>query len=81
MAYLAIRGSMQIFGVSRLHGAVSRRLFQPLYPRWPETLGPGRRVTNGVHVPSWDSPQADHLWTTACGKARSTGAARPCAAF
>ncbi len=27
-------------------------------------------VTNGVHVPSWDSAPADECWTTACGKRR-----------
>jgi glycogen phosphorylase len=73
MAFLAIRGSMQSFGVSRLHGMVSRRIFQPLFPRWPEAEVPVGHVTNGVHVPSWDSPQADDLWTTACGKERWRG--------
>src|SRR5271168_369551 len=33
MAYLAMRGSQVTFGVSRLHGGVSRRIFQPLFPR------------------------------------------------
>ena len=73
MACLAIRGSMQTFGVSRLHGTVSRRIFQPLYPRWPEAEVPVGHVTNGVHVPSWDSACADDLWTTACGKERWRG--------
>ena len=27
-------------------------------------------VTNGVHVPIWDSVAADELWTHACGKQR-----------
>ena len=27
-------------------------------------------VTNGVHMPSWDSAEADDLWTCACGKDR-----------
>jgi starch phosphorylase len=36
MAYLALRGSGRANGVSRLHGAVSRRLLAPLFPRWPE---------------------------------------------
>jgi starch phosphorylase len=40
MAYLAIRGSEAINGVSRLHGAVSRRLFAGLFPRWPEAEVP-----------------------------------------
>jgi starch phosphorylase len=73
MAYLAMRGSMQTFGVSRLHGQVSRHIFQPLFPRWPEAEVPIGHVTNGVHVPSWDSPDADELWTAACGKERWRG--------
>jgi len=35
MADLAVRGSGQINGVSKLHGKVSREIFQPLFPRWP----------------------------------------------
>ncbi len=67
MAYLAIRGSGAINGVSRLHGQVSRRLFQPLFPRWPQYDVPVRHVTNGVHVATWDSTTADRLWTEQCG--------------
>ena len=73
MAYLAIRGSGAVNGVSRLHGKVSRRLFAPLFPRWPEDEIPVGHVTNGVHMPSWDSAAADELWTTACGKDRWLG--------
>ena len=68
MAYLAIRGSSAINGVSKLHGQVSRRLFQPLFPRWPETEVPVTHVTNGVHTPTWDSAEADRLWELCCGK-------------
>lgn len=70
MAYLAIRGSGAVNGVSQLHGKVSRRLFEPLFPRWPEDEVPVRHVTNGVHMPTWDSAAADMLWTGACGKSR-----------
>jgi starch phosphorylase len=77
MAYLAMRGSAMAGGVSRLHGAVSRRIFTGLYPRWPEVEVPVTHVTNGVHVPSWDSQWADHVWTEACGKARWLGAMEP----
>ncbi|MCZ2148871.1 MAG: alpha-glucan family phosphorylase [Bryobacterales bacterium] len=73
MAYLAIRGSGAINGVSRLHGAVSRGLFQPLFPRWPKEEVPVRYVTNGVHVPTWDSQGADELWTNICGRGRWRG--------
>jgi starch phosphorylase len=70
MAYLAIRGSGAVNGVSRLHGLVSRRLFQNLFPRWPEAEVPVGHVTNGIHVPTWDSAGADSLWTKQCGKHR-----------
>ena len=70
MAYLAIRGSGAVNGVSRLHGEVSRRLFLPLFSRWPQEDVPIGHVTNGVHMPTWDSPQADDLWTETCGKER-----------
>jgi starch phosphorylase len=73
MAYLAIRGSGAVNGVSRLHGRVSRQLFEPLFPRWPQAEVPVGHVTNGVHMPSWDSTAADDLWTEACGKDRWLG--------
>ena len=70
MAYLAIRGSGAVNAVSRLHADVSRRLFQPLFPRWPEAEVPVGYVTNGVHMPTWDSAPADALWEKSCGKDR-----------
>src|ERR1700728_2266015 len=68
MAYLASRSSGQINGVSKLHGQVSRHIFQPLFPRWPQHEVPIGSVTNGIHVPTWDSQEADTLWTGLCGK-------------
>ena len=73
MAYLAIRGSGAVNGVSRLHGKVSRHLFEPLFSRWPTDEIPVGSVTNGVHMPTWDSEEADELWTEACGKDRWLG--------
>ncbi len=70
MAYLAIRGSGAVNGVSRLHGQVSRRIFQSLFPRWPTAEVPIAHVTNGVHTSSWESAAADALWTRACGPER-----------
>ncbi len=70
MAYLAIRGAGAINGVSKLHGAVSRAIFQSLFPRWPVAQVPVGSVTNGVHTASWDSESADHLWSRACGEER-----------
>jgi starch phosphorylase len=73
MAYLAIRGSGAVNGVSRLHGKVSRHLFEPLFRNWPQDEVPIGHVTNGVHMPTWDSAAADDLWTKACGKDRWLG--------
>ncbi len=74
MAYLAIRGSGAVNAVSRLHGRVSRHLFESLYPHWPTEEVPVGHVTNGVHMPTWDSAASDDLWTKACGKDRWLGA-------
>ncbi|MGB5601804.1 MAG: alpha-glucan family phosphorylase [Gammaproteobacteria bacterium] len=73
MAYLALRGAGAVNAVSGLHGEVSRHLFQPLFPHWPQHEVPVGYVTNGIHVPSWDSVAADVLWTDACGKKRWRG--------
>ncbi len=75
MAYLAIRGSGAVNGVSSLHGRVSRHLFGPLFPKFPHVEVPVGHVTNGVHMPTWDSAEADELWTEACGKDRWLGTA------
>src|SRR5260370_1233936 len=76
MGYLAVHGSGAVNGVSRLHGQVSRQLFAPLFPRWPEDDVPVGYVTNGVHMPTWDSAAADGLWTDTCGKNRWLGTAK-----
>lgn len=79
MAYLAIRGASRVNGVSRLHGEVSRALFADLFPRCPREEVPVGHVTNGVHVPSWDSPAADELWTNAKIRDRWRGVPTPVA--
>ncbi|HEV2481138.1 MAG TPA: alpha-glucan family phosphorylase [Puia sp.] len=65
MAYLAVHGSSGINGVSKLHGAVSRHLFEPLFQRWPTEEVPIAHITNGVHMPTWEGDSADRLWTDA----------------
>jgi starch phosphorylase len=73
MAYLAIRGSGAVNGVSKLHGKVSRHIFEPLFSKWPANEVPVGHITNGVHMPTWDSKEADDIWTEACGKGRWLG--------
>ena len=55
MAVSALRLSNWINGVSRLHGHVSRKMWQGIWPRTPEIDLPIVHVTNGVHIPSWIS--------------------------
>ena len=74
MAYLAARTCARINGVSELHGVVSKNIFSGLYPDWPLAEIPVSHVTNGVHMPSWDSALADKVWTERCGKDRWLGA-------
>ena len=52
---------------------VSRHIFSHCFSHWPEDEVPVGHVTNGVHMPSWDSKAADDLWMEACGKDRSVG--------
>ncbi len=70
MAYLALNMSARFNGVSSIHRQVTQTIFQPFFPRWPAAEIPAEAVTNGVHTPSWDSPEADALWTRACGPDR-----------
>lgn len=82
MAYLAINGSGAVNAVSRLHGEVSRSLFQPMFNRWnPEDIPVGY-VTNGIHVPSWESRAAGALWAQAGGGERwQDGSSQPVGAI
>ena len=54
--YAALRLADQSVGVSRLHGAVSRRLWKDAWKGLPEAQVPIGSVTNGVHMPTWVAP-------------------------
>jgi starch phosphorylase len=53
MTVLALRMSGQVNGVSALHGAVSRQMWQSVWPDRAVEDVPIDHVTNGVHVPTW----------------------------
>jgi starch phosphorylase len=55
MAVLALTLSGRTNGVSELHGQVSRRMWQSMYPDVPENDIPIGSLTNGIHNPSWIS--------------------------
>lgn len=62
MSVFALNTAQETNGVSQLHGAVSRKMFQPVWKGYfPEELHVGY-VTNGVHLPSWASSSVKELY-------------------
>ncbi len=57
MTALALRTAGAVNGVSRLHGEVTRQMWQPIWPDTPQDQLPVGFVTNGVHVPTWMSSE------------------------
>jgi len=62
MTVLALRLASRANGVSRLHGEVSRKMWQSLWPRVPIEEIPIGHVTNGVHFQSWISAEFNQLY-------------------
>lgn len=62
MTVLALRMATQRNGVSRLHGEVSREMFQSFWPGVPREEIPVGYITNGVHYRSWISYEMDQLY-------------------
>jgi phosphorylase/glycogen(starch) synthase len=67
MSYLATRMSQEVNGVSKLHGEVSRGMFNKLWPGYlKDELFIGH-VTNGVHYPTWLAPEWQELYEEITG--------------
>ena len=62
MTVLALRLSSKSNGVSKLHGDVSRRMWQGLRPAVPVDEIPIQHITNGVHFRSWISLELNQLY-------------------
>jgi starch phosphorylase len=62
MTVLALKLSSHRNGVSKLHGEVSRRIWQPLLPGVPAEEVPIGHITNGVHFRSWISLEMNQLY-------------------
>jgi starch phosphorylase len=62
MTVLALRTAGQRNGVSKLHGEVSRRMWQAAWPDRPVEEVPIAHVTNGIHVPSWIGEAMNKLY-------------------
>ncbi len=61
MAVMGMRLAQRVNGVSRLHGAVSRGMFQGLWPGFDTSAVPITSVTNGVHARTWVAEEAQDL--------------------
>jgi starch phosphorylase len=68
MTVLALRLSAQHNGVSRLHGAVSRRMWHFLWPDIEVDETPIGAITNGVHTATWLAPRLAALYARYLGR-------------
>jgi glycogen phosphorylase len=68
MTVLALRLTGQQNGVSALHGAVSREMWQFLWPGVDADEVPIDFITNGVHSPSWIAPEMNTLFKRYLGE-------------
>jgi starch phosphorylase len=62
MTVLGLRLSGRTNGVSQLHGQVSQRMWQSVWPDRAVEQVPIGAITNGVHVPSWISSELKSLY-------------------
>jgi glycogen phosphorylase len=65
---LALRLTRRANAVSALHGRVSRKMWQPLYPGKSEEEVPIGHITNGVHVRTWLAADMHELFGRYLGR-------------
>lgn len=68
MSNLAIRTAQEVNGVSRLHGEVSQKMFNTLYPDFNYSELHVGYVTNSIHYPTWIAEEWHSLYAQAFGK-------------
>ena len=67
MTVLALRTAWHCNGVSALHGDVSRRMWQRIWPEVPVPEIPIQSITNGVHTQTWLSDEFSSLYSRYLG--------------
>ncbi|MBI4659043.1 MAG: alpha-glucan family phosphorylase [Verrucomicrobia bacterium] len=67
MTVLALKLSRAANGVSELHGQVSRRMWQPLFPKKPVDQVPIGHITNGIHLLGWMKGPVRRFWRRKLG--------------
>nr|WP_238590472.1 alpha-glucan family phosphorylase [Nitrospira moscoviensis] len=63
MTALVMRLSAHVNGVSREHGRVTREMWRHFWPGLSTEQIPIRSVTNGIHAPTWVSPELHRLYS------------------
>ncbi|MCG8555152.1 MAG: alpha-glucan family phosphorylase, partial [Proteobacteria bacterium] len=77
MTTLALKLARRSNGVSSLHGYVSRRMWQELWPRRRPSEVPIGHVTNGAHVDTWLANEIAQLYSDCLGAGWRTHLCRP----
>ena len=67
MSVLAVNLSQEVNGVSRIHGRVSREMFQQMWPGYFAEENHIGYVTNGVHLPTWADKHWQRLYSKVLG--------------
>ncbi|MDR3690676.1 MAG: alpha-glucan family phosphorylase [Fimbriimonas sp.] len=67
MAVLAMENADYVNGVSKLHAKVTRTMFSPRWPGFPEDEVPVQAVTNGIHTMTWMGRRMASLLDRYCG--------------
>ena len=63
MAVMGLRLAGRSNAVAKLHGEVSREMFNDLWPDVPADEVPITSITNGVHAPTWVAPDMAEVLT------------------
>ncbi|MFN7119420.1 MAG: alpha-glucan family phosphorylase, partial [Saprospiraceae bacterium] len=69
MSHLAIRTAQEVNGVSKLHGEVSQKMFNELFPGYSSEELYIHYVTNSVHYPTWIDKEWHQLYREYFGEA------------
>jgi glycogen phosphorylase len=67
MTVLALKTSRAANAVSELHGRVSRKMWQPLYPEKSVDEVPIGHITNGIHLMGWMKGPVRSFWRNKLG--------------
>lgn len=67
MSVLATNLSQEVNGVSKIHGRVSREMFQQMWPGYFAEENHIGYVTNGVHLPTWADKRWQRLYENVMG--------------